>query len=225
MIGINHINAFVILHFAGQGLFKRVIAVKHRIERRNLGPRLSQHHTQRHASPFADAAPTFHAIVPGDLGARGQGRQLGMAYAQRRLDKTGDRQPIVAKPAVAQCHIVGAVRVGRAIGALALPNIGFGEFRRKTVSRQQTLRPHRQPVDGIEHPAEAVVSLSGDVPGLPSDQPHRRRPQNQSTSTEHHRLLHPTDTTRSRSSGFHSAAPPQGSSPYAPRKSRPAPPS
>jgi hypothetical protein len=70
MTGVDEIDALVVEGGAARRVLHRIITAEDDVARSRLDPGAVEDARQLHAGPWGDAAPTFDAIVPRDLGAR-----------------------------------------------------------------------------------------------------------------------------------------------------------
>ena len=145
------------------------------VARLRLQACLLEHMAERHALPFADAAPALDAIVAGDLRARRHGAEIGereLGRAARPGRPPSSRQS--AKPFAASCLIGGIV------GRRAAVRPKAGESRPRCIPRQvvraeqRALRARASAARrcrgccGTRAPARARRSRRGRAPGRQS---------------------------------------------------------
>ena len=71
---------------------------------------------ERHACPFADDAPAFHAIVAGDLGARWHGAQCVEADLQWLIHHAADLELVVTEAVGLGGEVFDRLRIRGAVG-------------------------------------------------------------------------------------------------------------
>ncbi|EGE60570.1 hypothetical protein RHECNPAF_14110054 [Rhizobium etli CNPAF512] len=152
MEGVNEIDALIVPTAAIKRLFVFVGAMEHDVARLRLQPDRLQQGAKRQARPFADRAPAFDAVVPGDLRARRHRLQLRERELRRLFDKPADVEPPGRElPA----HPVEILRVIGHAGAVRAENrrqIGLGELTgERGVTKQEALRFHAEALGDLQH--------------------------------------------------------------------------
>ena len=130
MIGIVHVNAFVVGIDFSACASEGVCAMEYRIARIRFGFDSVEQCGKRHTCPFADGTPAFDTIVPCNLGARGHCPELVEAEFCWLRDQTVDFECPLCEACLGVRLIGGAIRIDVAIAAKAGREIGLGEFLR-----------------------------------------------------------------------------------------------
>ena len=91
--------------------------------------------------PLADAAPSFDAIVPGDLCARRHPAQVLQRQLQALLDQSVDREPPVRKPGLRHALVLDVIDPGRAVRSEVRRDV------RCTVLSRQRSRTQQESLD------------------------------------------------------------------------------
>src|SRR5262245_14286926 len=87
-----------------------------------------QQRSELRAGPFADGAPAFDAIMPGDLGARWQRANVGKRQRLRAVDQAVDLEPPVRKARLDHGVVFWRVRIARAVRLEDTGNVALREF-------------------------------------------------------------------------------------------------
>ena len=111
--------------------------MEHDIARLALDAGARQDLGERHAGPFADAAPAFDAIMARDLGARRQRPQIGEGKRELMLDEAVDLEPPRGEFIVGEVEIFVVLRVRRTIGAKLGRDVGLAVFAGETVPAEE----------------------------------------------------------------------------------------
>ena len=112
VVGIDEVDAFVIV------LSIEIVGTAEEDEASILlQPGLVEQQGELRTRPFADRAPTFHAVVPRDLRALGQAPDVVEAQAQRFMHQSAHLEPPIGKTFRGMARVVAVLRVGRSIAA------------------------------------------------------------------------------------------------------------
>src|SRR6476660_10465178 len=148
---VDQADRFVIFAVVVTGLAKIVGTVEHEVARRRLELCLVEQSLQRHAGPFADAAPAARAVMPGDLRAPRHGAQLRQRKFERLCHQTINLEFPIGKSIGGKRPVVVIVYVGRAVRLEVLRDVGLAIFAGKRSWRQKrSLGDARQRFGRIE---------------------------------------------------------------------------
>ena len=106
----------------------RVGAMEHHVPGTVLDPGKLEHMAERHAGPFADAAPAFHAIVPRDLGSRRHGPKGSETEALGMVDEPIDPELPILEAVGHQSEVGLVLRIRAAVGPEGRADVRLGIF-------------------------------------------------------------------------------------------------
>ena len=153
MLGVVEIDGFVILDLALERICRRVGAEKRDVTRLRFQSGAIEQRPETGASPFGDAAPTFHTILSRDLSSGGSGAQFRKRKAQGIFNKAADFKPIIGELIFGHPAIALAVGLSGAIGARVRRNSAGRIFARKPLTEKRAAQRSIHRLRALENSA------------------------------------------------------------------------